>query len=611
MLIIYLLLIVGQFAFAYFQIFQDPSFFSFIADLAFVFLILLFVHAFVKERYHIYVYASLTFIVGVLMLVFVLYSRFYHEIPTYHSFSLIGEVGVVKDSASSLLKWYDWLFFANLLLFPVVLYLRLKKHVAFKSFRIKRNWFGALASISVLLIGLFTYDMMNQNIISDTKRAEKMGVFTFNLATAFTGTAHVRAADLNAQNVQKLKGITPKKNPKYFGTAKGKNLIIIQLESLQRNLTSVKINGQSITPTLDKLQNETLYSDSFFQTVSKSNTADAEWSVYTSTFPSGYYTNTQTYGNRVIPGLPRVLGKKGYTSATFHTNDASFYNRENFYPAVGFDKFYDSSFFGDEDKIGFSASDEVLYKKSLPVLEEHYTNKEPFYAQLISVSSHMPFKIPEEKQELTLPADLEGTELGDYFQAVHYADKQLGQFIDELKAKGIWDDSVVVMYGDHHIIDTTALPDNQKKYINRSSELKAQPADDYRIPFFLHAPGIEKTGKINNIGGEIDVMPTVLNLLGIKTDNQIMFGEDILNSKTNFVPERYTMPEGSYFANDYMYAPDESFETGKATHYDGSKMPLNDSIKERFDASRKLLQYSDSYVENFPKQKDEEKQEEK
>ncbi|EUJ28211.1 Lipoteichoic acid synthase-like yqgS [Listeria floridensis FSL S10-1187] len=604
MLIIYLLLIIGQFALAYFQIFQDPSFLSFIADLAFIFLLVLLIHTFVKERAQIYFYAGLTFIVGLLMLVFVLYSRFYHEIATYHSFSLIGEVGVVKDSASSLLKWYDWLFFANLLLLPVVIYLKRKKQIVFKTFRIKRSTFGILMTVSVVLIGLFTYDMMEKNIISDTKRAEKMGVFTFNLSTAFTGTAHVRAADINAQNVQNLKGVTPKKDPKYYGVAKGKNLIIIQLESLQRNLTGVKINGQSVTPTLDKLQNETLYSDSFFQTVSKSNTADAEWSVYTSTFPSGYYTNTQTYGDRIIPSLPRLLGNEGYQSATFHTNDASFYNRENFYPAVGFDKFYDSNFFGDEDKIGFSASDEVLYTKSLPILEEHYNHDEPFYAQLISVSSHMPFKIPEEKQSLVLPNDLKDTQLGDYFQAVHYADAELGKFIDKLKAKGIWDDSVVVMYGDHHIIDTSTLPDNQQKYINRSSELKAQPADDYRIPFYLHVPGIEKTGKIDNIGGEIDIMPTVLNVLGVKTTDQIMFGEDILNNKTNFVPERYTMPEGSYFSNSYMYAPDESFETGKAISYSGTNVPLTDSIRQRFDASRKLLQYSDSYIENFPKQKE-------
>ncbi|NEJ54549.1 sulfatase-like hydrolase/transferase, partial [Rhizobium leguminosarum] len=145
-------------------------------------------------------------------------------------------------------------------------------------------------------------------------------IFTFNVSAAITGSDHVKAADITAQNVRDIKGVDRNENPDYFGTAKGKNLIIVQLESFQRNLTNVKINGQSITPTLDSLEDETMYSNKFFQTVSKSNTADAEWSVYTSTFPSSYYTNTQTYGDRVIPSMPRLLGKNDYATETFHTN---------------------------------------------------------------------------------------------------------------------------------------------------------------------------------------------------------------------------------------------------------------------------------------------------
>ncbi|WP_239255724.1 LTA synthase family protein [Listeria ilorinensis] len=607
MLIIYLLFIIGEFALAYWQVFSDPSIFSFIADLLFVLIPLSLIHSFAPKRAHVYWYAGLTAFIGILMLVFTLYNRFYNEIATYHSLSLIGEVGVVKDSATSLLQGSDWLFLLNLLVFPLVLFLDLKKGYRPRTFKITRQRLGIILSVTVVVLGFFTYDMMSKNIISDSKRAEKMGFFTYNVSTALTGTAHVKAADITPANIRDIKGVKPKKNPKYFGDAKGKNLIVIQLESFQRNLTGLEINGQSVTPTLDQLESETLYSDQFFQTVSKSNTADAEWSVYTSTFPSGYYTNTQTYSDRVIPSLPRLLGENDYETATFHTNDASFYNRDEFYPAVGFDKFYDASFFGDADKIGFSASDEVLYNKTFSVLEDHYEKNEKFYAQLISVSSHMPFEIPESKQSLTLPSDLEDTELGNYFQAVHYADQQLGNFIDKLKKSGIWDDSVVVIYGDHHIIDTTELPDNQTKYVNHDSELKAQPADDYRIPFFIHYPEMKETGKIDNIGGEIDVMPTVLNLLGIKANDQIMFGEDILNTKTNFVPERYTMPEGSYFTNSYMYTPDESFETGKATNYDGTSHVLSDDVKEKFEASRKLLQYSDSYVDNLPKQNEEQK----
>lgn len=600
LILFYFLLIIGKFTFAYFQIFKDPNFLALGIDLLFIVLLLGLIHLFAPVRSHIYWYAGMSLFIGILMLVCVLYARFYNEVPTYHSFSLIGEVGVVKNSASSLLSGTDWLYILDIILLPFILYFHIKKGHEFPSFRLTSRVYGVSFISTLLVLSGFTYFMMQQNIISDSKRAKRMGIFTFNISTALTGADHVKAADITAKNVNDIKGVSVKSNPDYFGAAKGKNLIIVQLESFQRNLTNVKINGQSITPTLDSLQNETMYSNQFFQTVSKSNTADAEWSVYTSTFPSGYYTNTQTYGDRVIPSMPRLLGKNDYKTATFHTNDASFYNRDEFYPAVGFDKFYDRKFFGDEDVIGFSPSDEVLYNKAFPILEEQYKNNQKFYAQLISVSSHMPFDIPKDKQEIDLPSDLKDTELGNYFEAVHYADKQLGEFIQKLKDSGIWDDSVVVFYGDHHIIKTDQLPEEQKKYVNRSTQLKANPADDYRIPFFLHYPGMENPGEIKNVGGEIDIMPTVMNLLGIKTGDQIMFGTDILNSSNNYVPERYTMPEGSYFTNSYMYQPDESFETGAATNYDGTNKELSSDVKKRFDASRKLLQYSDSYVNNLP-----------
>lgn len=600
MIVIYLLFIVAKVFISYFQIFSKPDFLAMGIDLVFIFFVLFLIHTFVSKRTQVYWYAGVSLFVGILMLVCVLYARFYHEIPTYHSFSLIGEVGVVKSSATSLLKPLDFFYFIDILLLPFLLFQAIVKKRTFRGFKFQGKKVGLTVIAFFVIVSSFTFFTVKQDIISDSIRAKKMGLFTFNIATALAGTANVKAAYITAQNVRDIKGEKLPKHPKDFGVAKGKNLIIIQLESFQRNLNGVKINGQSVTPTLDKLQNETLYSNQFFQTVSKSNTADAEWSVYTSTFPSGYYTNTQTYADRVIPSMPRLLGKNGYSTATFHTNDASFYNRENFYPAVGFDKFYDRKFFGDEDKIGFSASDEVLYKKTFPVLEKHYKNKQKFYSQLISVSSHMPFKLPEDKQTLQLPSDLQDTELGDYFQAEHYADKQLGAFIAKLKKSGIWDDSVVVMYGDHHILDTKDLSSEEQKYVPKSKNWKTQPADDYRVSFFLHYPGMKATGEIKNVGGEIDIMPTVMNLLGVPTKNQIMFGKDILNSKTNFIPERYSMPEGSYFTNDYTYLPDESFETGKAAYYDGQSKTLGKDVRAKFEASRKLLRYSDSYINQLP-----------
>ncbi|MBC1391753.1 LTA synthase family protein, partial [Listeria welshimeri] len=176
------------------------------------------------------------------MLVCVLYARFYNEVPTYHSFSLIGEVGVVETSATSLLSGTDWLYIMDIILLPFILYFSIKKGHVFPSFRLTKRIYGVSFLSTLLVLSGFTYFMMQQNIISDSKRAKRMGIFTFNISTALAGADHVKAADITAKNVRDIKGVKLKEKPDYFGAAKGKNLIIVQLESFQRNLTNIKID---------------------------------------------------------------------------------------------------------------------------------------------------------------------------------------------------------------------------------------------------------------------------------------------------------------------------------------------------------------------------------
>ncbi len=115
LILFYFLLIIGKFTFAYFQIFKDPNFLALGMDLLFIVLLLGLIHLFAPVRSHIYWYAGMSLFIGILMLVCVLYARFYNEVPTYHSFSLIGEVGVVKNSATSLLSGTDWLYILDII----------------------------------------------------------------------------------------------------------------------------------------------------------------------------------------------------------------------------------------------------------------------------------------------------------------------------------------------------------------------------------------------------------------------------------------------------------------------------------------------------------------
>ena len=118
--------------------------------------------------------------------------------------------------------------------------------------------------------------------------------------------------------------------------------------------------------------------------VGQGNTADAEYLVNTSLYVPLHGAASQEFGDRELPSLPRLLEASGYQTATFHTNDVKFWNRKAFYRALGFQQYYDKSYFGDDDMVMFGSSDEVLYAKTADKLAEMNASGQPYYAHVIS-----------------------------------------------------------------------------------------------------------------------------------------------------------------------------------------------------------------------------------
>jgi phosphoglycerol transferase MdoB-like AlkP superfamily enzyme len=176
-----------------------------------------------------------------------------------------------------------------------------------------------------------------------------------------------------------------------------------------------------------------------------------EFVTNTSLYPPTYVGASLGWSDRELTSLPRVLNAQGYESYTFHTNTAGFWNRSQFYPALGFTSYFDRSYFGNADQMAFNSSgDHVLFEKTLPQLKKAAEANKPFYAQVITMSSHFPFKnVPQDRRKVRLEPPYEGTITGDYLTEIHYADEQIGYFVSQLKQAGLWDNSVLVVYGDH------------------------------------------------------------------------------------------------------------------------------------------------------------------
>jgi lipoteichoic acid synthase len=231
-------------------------------------------------------------------------------------------------------------------------------------------------------------------------------------------------------------------------------------------------------------------------------------------------------------------------------------------------------------------------------------SKQPFYAMFISMSSHHPYKIPEDKQGLDLPKRYEGTIVGDYLQAQHYTDAALGRFIDKLKAAGLWKNSIFLFYGDHFGLDNDMLNRNERALMQ---ELLGHPytdVDRYNIPFIVTIPGVTHGEERNIIGGQLDFLPTLTNLLGIPIENRLVhFGQDLLNTDSNTIGMRYYMPKGSFINEHIIFQPNKNFDDGTAYNI-WTGEPVKDYKNYRVDYERviELENLSDAYILSLPHQ---------
>lgn len=537
----------------------------------------------------------------------IMYYKYFGVIVTYHALQQVNQVTEVKGSVFSLLHPYFLLIYTDF----VVLLLLLCVSKAFRAWgrglkiRERRSVLSVIGvlSLAACIFTVWPY----RHSMNEVVQAEKMGIINYEVYAAFAPSKdeQVDVSGITQAQIDQLKGyVPPSGTPLYWGKASGKNVLVVQMEALQNFLVGKSVDGQVITPNLNALVGESLYFDRFYQQVGQGNTADAEFVVNTSMFVPSHGAASQEYADKELPGMPRLFGANGYDTATFHTNDAVFWNRTALYPALGWQTYYDKKLFGDEDTVMFGASDEVLYAKSTAKLAEMAASGKPFYAQLISMSGHHPYKIPSRKYKMELPERFKGTLVGDYIRAQNYADFALGELISDLKARGLWDDTTVVLYGDHQGLPIYSLTSGEKKLMKEMLGRDYELTDMLNIPLLIKLPaGAAEHRTIGTLGGQSDIFPTVANLAGLSMSDHLHFGQDLLNSTGNMLPERYYLPTGSFIDDSGMFISGTGFEDGRTLGFkDGGETPGGNS-RTNYDNAMKLLSMSDGYVRSLPERK--------
>jgi lipoteichoic acid synthase len=552
----------------------------------------------------------LNLVTSIFFFVLLVYKSYYDILPTYFDLFQVNQLKTVKADVYELIKpEFTIIFLDVLVLFIMFLFIKKRNRVNFRSV-------AFVALICIVGISLQFFINKDEQITDIIAFANNKGILQYEIIQYYQDQTLPALANyelISNEQISSIKNVKKVKetDKKYFKVGKGKNLIIIQLESFQNFLINLKIDNNEVTPNLNSLIKDSFYFSNIYQQIGAGNTSDAEFLINTSLYPAGNKPSSKVYDNKIIPSLPRLLSKEGYHSSTFHADNVEYWNRIKLYPALGFDKYYEKSFFGDEDIIGLGPSDEVLYDKTLKELSILNEKYDQLYAHVLSMTSHTPFELPENKQLLNIPSKYQDTKIGNYLISTHYADYALGKFLDGLKMQGLWNESLIVIYGDHSGYHPKIEDIDDKRLIE---ELLGHPyglVDRFNIPLLIHVPGDYK-GENDNLGGQIDIMPTVTNLLGISLEDHIHFGNDLLNYENNLIGMRYYLPAGSYIDNNHLFVNYESEDRRQV--YDLQTKTLVNNVrsfyKEKSNSYKKrdrilnILNMSDYYLNNLPEMKE-------
>ena len=533
------------------------------------------------------------FLLSFLLYANIVYYRFFTDFITLPTLTQTDNAGDLGKSIGALLHPYDFIYFLDTVILIVLL---LSKYVKPEPVKLKGRQVGAVFLTAVILfvvnLGLAETDrpQLLTRTFDRNYLVKYLGMYNYTIydavqsSKASTQRALADSSDIT-EVVNFTKSIYAEPNPQYFGKAKGKNVIYIHLESLQNFIIDYKLNGEEVTPFLNSLAHDqnTFYFDNFFHQTGQGKTSDAEFMLENSLFGLPQGSAFSMKGHNTYQAAPAILGQQGYTSAVFHGNKKSFWNRDEIYKSLGFNQFFDSSYYdmNEEDVLNYGLKDKPFFKESMPLLQ---TVKQPFYAKFITLSNHFPF--PMNQEEATIePHHTGDSSVDGYFQTARYLDESVEEFISYLKKSGLYDNSVIIMYGDHY-----GISDNHNKAMSvvMDKEVgKFENAQLQRVPLFIHVPGV-KGGVQHQYGGQIDLMPTVLHLLGIDTKQYVHMGTDLLSPHHNtVVPFR----NGDFISKDVTAINDKYYNTNT-----GEEIEATDEIKRQAEIVGKKLQLSDKVL---------------
>lgn len=537
--------------------------------------------------------AYITMLVIYFLMTLLLFSNvsYYREFTDFITINTMLGVGKVAsglgESAIRLFRPYDVLYFID---FIVLIAAFSMKKIKMDTRPVRARMAFAISTLAVMVFSanLFLAEADRPELLTRTfSRDYLVKYLGINAFTVYDGVQTYQASQVRAEaspndmnEVESyVKEHYAEPNDDLFGIAKGKNVIYIHLESVQQFLIDYKLKDEDgveheVMPFINSLyhSDSTFSFDNFFHQVKAGKTSDAETLFENSLFGLNQGALfTQLGGKNTFEAAPDILGQtQGYTSAVFHGNTGTFWNRNETYKRFGYDYFFDASYYdvNDENSFQYGLHDKPFFEQSVQYLERL---QQPFYSKFIAVSNHYPYsEFTNEEGGFPL-ANTSDQTINGYFATANYLDKAVEEFFNYLKESGLYENSVIVLYGDHYGISNSRNR-NLAELLGKTSSTwtNFDNASLQRVPYMIHIPGQSNGGINHTYGGQVDALPTLLHLLGVHTSNYIQLGQDLFSDQNE---QLVAFRDGDFVTPDYTYY--------SSTLYDNrTGMPINDPSDE-------------------------------
>jgi arylsulfatase A-like enzyme len=290
--------------------------------------------------------------------------------------------------------------------------------------------------------------------------------------------------------------------------ARPRNVILLVLESVPKRLVSVYGSKYDATPNLRAEAAHALVFDNYYAHAAQST--KALFSILLSRH-TGFGWRDPTVERTDEPGetLPAMLKARGYRTAYLHDGDLSFASQRRFLEHRGFDRIGDIDDLGGKMLTSWGGEDRLLIDGMLRFIDEDRTR--PFFLMAWTIQTHHPYE-PSPGQTI---ADFFGEEkppdaydLGRYLNCLCELDREIGRLFSGLRARGLAEDTLVVLVGDHG----EAFGDPHETWGHGATVYE----EHVHVPLLLWNPRLFEGGRRSAaIGGHVDLSPTIAEIMGL------------------------------------------------------------------------------------------------